>query len=179
MWLLLAVAAGIGFFVYRKQVMDFLRRLWAEFRSLLNKLFGGRKPRAADRAVEAPEPPRPFAEFQNPFHSGQASRISPEQLVRYTFQALEAWAFERRAARRPEETPLEFADGLHERFPDVAKEARQLARLYSQMLYARANPTRDCLPLLQRLWDELFRPARQRAAAELMTTSGRDASRGP
>ena len=171
MWLLLAVAAVIGFLVYRKQVMDFLRRLWAEFLSLINELFGGRKPRAADRAPETQEAPRPFAEFRNPFHTGQASRASPEQLVHYTFNALEAWAFERRAARRPEETPLEFADGLNERFPEVAKEARQLARLYSQMLYARANPTRDCLPLLQRVWDELQRPARQHATERVSVES--------
>jgi hypothetical protein len=166
MWSVLAVAAVIGFLMYRKQVIDFLRRLWAELLTLLNELFGRRQPRSADRAeTETREPPRSFAAFINPFNSGKAQRIAPEQLVRYTFEALEAWAFERREARRPEDTPIEFAEALNERFPEVAHEARQLARLYSQMLYARSTPKRDCLPMLQRLWDELSRPARQYSTA--------------
>ena len=114
--------------------------------------------RGAD-AVESElrEPPRPFAAFRNPFYSGTANRMSPEQLVRYTFEALEAWSFERGAARRREETPMEFAEALSQRFPGLAQDARQLARLYSQLVYARTNPTRECLPVLQRLWDEMSR----------------------
>jgi hypothetical protein len=166
MWALFAAAALVGFLWYRKQVLDFVRQLWAEFLALLNDLFGRKRSRSNDRPeVQTREPPRPFAAFRNPFTSGTASRTAPEQLVRYTFQALEAWAFERRAARRPEETPLEFADALNERFPDLASDARQLARLYSHMLYARTNPTRECLPLLQRLWDEMSRPTRRYSTA--------------
>lgn len=154
--------------MYRQQVLDFLRRLWAELLTLFNELFGRKKPRSTDCASpETREPPRPFAAFNNPFNSDRAQRIAPEQLVRYTFEALEAWAFERREARRPDDTPIEFAEALNERFPDVAHEARQLARLYSQMLYARTTPTRDCLPMLQRLWDELSRPTRRHSTANV------------
>lgn len=71
--------------------------------------------------------------------------------MRYTFEALEAWGYERQSARRLEETPLEFAEELSDRYPALGQEARQLARLYSQMVSARTNPSRDCLPLLQRL----------------------------
>jgi hypothetical protein len=180
LWLLFAVAAVIGFVIFRKQVTDFVRRLWAELLALLDELFGRKKLRSADRVqVETREPPRPFAAFHNPFNSGKASRVAPEQLVRYTFEALEAWAYERRAARRPEETPLEFADALNERFPDLARDAHQLARLYSQMLYARTNPTRECLPMLQRLWDELSRPSRRQSTTELTAPAGRAGSKGP
>jgi hypothetical protein len=166
MWALFAAAAFVGFLWYRRQVVEFIRGLWAEFVALLSELFGGKKSRAPDRVeTETREPPRPFAAFRNPFLSGNAGRTSPEQLVRYTFEALEAWAFERQAARRVDETPLEFADALDERFPALAADARQLARLYSHMLYARAKPTRECLPLLQRLWEEMSRSARQYSAA--------------
>lgn len=165
MWGLFAAAAVVGFLWYRRQVLDFIRALWAELLALLSDLFG-RKKRSPDRpATETREPPRPFAAFRNPFHSGQASRVALEQLVRYTFEALEAWAFERRAARRADETPLEFADALHDRFPALADDARQLVRLYSHMLYARSKPTRECLPILQRLWEEMSRPTRQYSAA--------------
>ncbi|HET6882615.1 MAG TPA: DUF4129 domain-containing protein, partial [Pirellulales bacterium] len=163
MWAVLAAAAIIGFLIYHKQVIAFVRQLWAELLSL----FGGRKPKAAD-AVESDvrEPPRPFAAFRNPFYAGNAGRMSPDQLVRYTFDALEAWTFERAAARRREETPLEFAESLSQRFPAISGDVRQLARLYSQMLYARTPPTRDCLPALQRLWDEMSRTVERSGRAE-------------
>lgn len=156
MWALLAMAASFAFLRYRTQVIVFLRQLWAELLAVLRDLFGPKKPRAEDRPeAERREPPRPFAAFRNPFSSGQAKRLPPEQLVRYTFEALEAWSFERQAARRPEETPLEFAETLNARFPALAPDARQLARFYSQLVYARSNPSRDCLPLLERLWGQL------------------------
>jgi hypothetical protein len=164
MWGLFAAAALVGFLWYRQQVIGFIRALWAELLALLSDMFG-QKRRLPDRPSETREPPRPFAAFRNPFLSGQAGRASPEQLVRYTFEALEAWAFERQAARRADETPLEFADALDDRFPALADDARQLARLYSHMLYARTKPTRESLPVLQRLWDEMSRPARQHSAA--------------
>ncbi|HVA45735.1 MAG TPA: DUF4129 domain-containing protein [Pirellulales bacterium] len=162
MWGALAVAAIIGFLRYREQVIAFLRQLWAELLALWGELFGGRKTKSADVAdPERLEPPRPFAAFRNPFASGKDDRLPPEQLVRYTFEALDAWAFEHQAARRLDETPLEFADAVGDRHPALAQDTRQLARLYSQMVYARTNPTHDCLPLLRRLWDEMTRRARQ------------------
>jgi hypothetical protein len=158
MWAVLAAAAFIGFLVYHKQVMAFVRQLWAELLSMFNNLFGSRKTRASDvQEAEVDEPPRPFSAYRNPFYAGKAGRISPDQLVRYTFDALEAWSFERAAARRREETPLEFAESLSQRFPAIASDARQLARVYSQMIYARTAPSRDSLPVLQRLWEEMSR----------------------
>jgi hypothetical protein len=173
MWGALAAAAVVGFMWYRSQVIAFLRQLWAEFLSLWGDIFGGKKSRRADAAVtEVREPERPFAAFKNPFASGKAGRLPPEQLVRYTFEALEAWSFERQAARRREETPLEFAEALSGRYPALAQDARQLARLYSQMVYARTNPSRDCLPLLQRLWSEMQQPSDHRSARPASTATG-------
>jgi hypothetical protein len=173
MWGALAAAAVVGFMWYRSQVIAFIRQLWAEFLSLWGDIFGGKKSRRADAAAtEVREPERPFAAFKNPFASGKAGRLPPEQLVRYTFEALEAWSFERQAARRREETPLEFAEALSGRYPALAQDARQLARLYSQMVYARTNPSRDCLPLLQRLWSEMQQPSDHRSARPASTATG-------
>ncbi|HVX15897.1 MAG TPA: DUF4129 domain-containing protein [Pirellulales bacterium] len=158
MWAVLAVAAIVGFIMYRSQVIAFVRKLWAELLAVLGELFGRRRAHSTD-AVESEtfEPPHPFSAFRNPFHSGKVSHLSPDQLVRYTFDALEAWTFERGAARRREETPLEFAEALRRRFPQLAADVRQLARLYSELVYARTSPGRDCLPVLQRLWEEMSR----------------------
>ena len=167
MWGVIAIAAVIGFLKYREQVLAFIRQLWAELLAMWSDLFGGRRKKSADAPEpERLEPPRPFAAFRNPFASGKADRMPPEQLVRYTFEALDAWAFEHHAARRADETPIEFADSVADRHPALAQDARQLARLYSQMVYARTNPTRECLPLVRRLWDEMTRRTRQPVAAE-------------
>ncbi len=158
-WLIYALmvaAALFGFLRYRRQVLSFLRQLWQELLAMLNEWFGGK--RAATAAAEAaaePAPPRPFAAFRNPFASGAAARTSPDQLVRYTFEALEAWAFEQGLARRAEETPLEFAQNLGGHVPELAADTRELAQLFARITYARMNLSRDCLPLLERFWRQL------------------------
>ncbi len=162
MYAAMAAAALYGFLRYRRQVLEFLRNLWEELKAIFSGLFGRKPvPKAAEQA-EAPPPPRPFAAFQDPFASGAAARSSPDQLVRYTFEALQAWAFERDAARRPDETPIEFASHLGAAAPHVAADVRELARLYSQITYARGTLSPDCLPALRRLWQQMRRPASDR-----------------
>ena len=57
----------------------------------------------------APEPPpRPFASYGNPFDTGLDHQLTPDDLVVYSFEALEAWAYEHELARSPHETPMEF-----------------------------------------------------------------------
>jgi hypothetical protein len=132
-------------------LQKFLQEFWAFWNNLL-----GRSPEApeseADAEAVAPEPPRPFAAFHNPFTTGKAPKASPAELVRYTFDALEAWAFEQQFGRRPEQTPQEFADALGEHVQSISKEARQMAQLYSRLAYANQSPGRDSLDLLERLW---------------------------
>ncbi len=166
MYAVIIAAAVYGFLKYRRQVMAFLRQLWEELKAILSGLFGRRS--AAAGATEfkpATAPPRPFAAFQDPFASGAASRSSPDQLVRYSFEALQAWAFEHDAARRPDETPLEFAQHLGGLAPQLGGEVRELAQLYSQIIYARGSLSSDCLPVLRRLWQQMRAAARPAATA--------------
>ncbi|MEX0712036.1 MAG: DUF4129 domain-containing protein, partial [Pirellulales bacterium] len=109
-------------------------------------------------AAAAPVP-RPFSAFHNPFASGAAQRASPEQLVRYTFEAVEAWSFERGIGRRPDETPLEFARAMAVTYPELTGDIHELAELYVQITYARARLTTDCLPTLRRIWQQLTHAA--------------------
>jgi hypothetical protein len=78
--------------------------------------------------------------------------MPPAQLVRYTFEALEAWARERVVARPPEQTPLEFAHELGQRVPALAKDVASTAELYVRVAYARKNPSREAVEVLERLW---------------------------
>jgi len=86
-----------------------------DFRQMLadfwNKLFGG-KAREASRSRR--KKPAKLARcrglpIHDPFAAGMAGRYRPEELVRYTFEALEAWARDNGHSRLPDQTPHEFA----------------------------------------------------------------------
>jgi hypothetical protein len=154
-WLVYGALAVVAFLLLNRhssRIREFLQRLWAE---LLN-LLGWRRQReqaasaeqGASLAIEA----RPFAAYENPFFSGAAQRMSPAQLVRYTFEALEAWAREQVVPRPPEQTPLEFAQELGRRVPALAKDATSTAALYVRVAYSRNNPSRESVQVLERLW---------------------------
>src|SRR5207302_8131054 len=104
-------------------------------------LFGGRKSQADSEAGagkrEKVARPRPFAAFRNPFEDGTAAQLAPEEVVRYSFEALESWAWERGYGRQPQETPLEFAERVAIEVPALEAEARGVAGLYARAAYAR------------------------------------------
>ncbi len=96
-----AIAFLFGLFRYGPLLVD-------AFRALIAALFGGfgfQKPNTREKAAqpepsEPAPPPRPFASFADPFASGLAQNFSPNDLVIYSFEALEAWAFEHQLAGR-------------------------------------------------------------------------------
>ena len=148
-----AIAIAVVIFLTRhwSRFLEMLAKFWAE----LLAAFGGKHPgerSAADERSTAPAEAIRFAAFENPFFSGEAGRMPPAQLVRYTFEALEAWARERVVARPPEQTPLEFAQELGRREPALAKDVASTADLYVRVAYARKNPSRESVAVLERLW---------------------------
>jgi len=151
----------IGYWVWRSraEVLGSLRRFLEGWREFWRRLFG-RKGGVAEQASDAEEGPekkltRPFSAFADPFAAGIAGRYSPDELVRYSFDALEAWAREHGWARGPEETPHEFAQKLGSRDPSLAQAVRRLADLYCRVAYAPGTlPERSIAPL-QQLWRQL------------------------
>jgi hypothetical protein len=174
-WVVLAIFIVVILFFVLRALLLFLANFtsWARnlldfFRDLWQRLGGG-----PGSAVAGDEPQRatvrrvPFRMFSDPFASRQAPRMSPAELVRYTFEALEAWAADRALARRPGETPLEFAERLTEEVPQLEDEARQLATWYASVAYARQPLADDCLQPLRELWQALIRTARQPTPSEV------------
>jgi hypothetical protein len=128
---------------------QWLHDLWAH-------LFGGTAAAEAQKDAEStgpkPAPPRRFVEYTNPFRAGIADRYTPEELVRFTFEAMEAWARDHGLPRLPEQTPHEFARDLAANVAAVAEDSRRLADLYCQVAYAdRSLPPEDAAQL-SRLW---------------------------
>jgi hypothetical protein len=142
-----------NFMQWARDLLNALRNFWAS-------LFGGGRKRAATEGGEGEEfdagPPRqPFSSFHNPFLDGSAGRMSPQELLRYTFAALQAWAWERDLGRNPGETPLEFARRLGDEFPALEAEVRLLALLYARAVYARGGLPASAAESVRQFWERL------------------------
>ena len=136
----------------------FILRAWlAALRDFWRNLFRRERNALSLKVLPSRVPIQPFEAFPNPFSSGAASRMSSQELVVYTFNALASWAQSYRCARLPEETPIEFADHVAEELPEISTEAQQLARLYAQVAYARTSELPPCQTLLEILWIKMTR----------------------
>ncbi len=143
-------------------LLDALSAFW-------RRLFGRKDKPASEKSgvteepVEERVPPPPFSAYADPYLTGLADRVSPEELVRYTFDALEAWANDYRFGRRIDETPIEFAERLSSTVPSLDPSADRLAGLYARVAYARGPLGADVEEIVRGLWERLV-PAASGAA---------------
>lgn len=155
-WIVYGVAALVAAFLIFKNwqaISNFLLNLWAEFLSLF-----GRRPSEPGEDVEEAEPKvpaRPFAEFSNPFQSDAARRKSPSELVRYSFEALQAWALENGCPRDPHQTPDEFGQQLKKQKVRCAAEGQEVSQLYARIAYTSHRAGDESLPVLEKLWRKM------------------------
>ena len=82
-------------------------------------------------------------------------QLSPDELARYSFEALESWAWEHSLGRNPDETPSEFAGRLGAEVPALETDARRLAAIYARVAYARGRLTPGSLESLRKFWQTL------------------------
>ena len=153
----------------RPAILRFLANFtfWARdllnyFQSLWDSLWGSRPPAGPEveatgtgRAVSY----RPFNSFGDPFLTGRAEIMSPQELVRYSFDALQAWARERGMPRRDDETPLEFAQRVAEVAPALGPDALQLGNYYAAAAYAPWSLKDSCRDSLRQFWLSLAEAA--------------------
>jgi hypothetical protein len=161
-WLFyLAVIAAVAYWAWKSwpALMEALKDFLEAWRAFWAKLFGG-KPGAkeaapGEAAAEPKAAPRPFADFADPFAAGWAERWSPDELVRYSFAALEAWAREHGYPRGPEQTPYEFAEGVSDRAKRLGRHCRKMADLYSRVAYAPGTLPATSVAPLRDFWQQL------------------------
>jgi hypothetical protein len=160
-WILYAALAAVVVYALWKNRAELLAAL-RDFRQSLadfwRRLFGGKSRQANEAAAEEASKgpaPRRFADFADPFAAGTAGRYRPEELVRYTFEALEAWARDNGHSRLPDQTPHEFARCLAGEVSSLADDARHLADLYCQVAYAHDTPSAAGVARLSQLWQEM------------------------
>ena len=159
LYLAIALAAAILAWRYRAELLAAWKQLLAELADLWGRLFG-KSGAAPEIAPEESRPaPRPFAAFSDPFASGQAARMSPAEVVRYTFLALEAWGRENGCERAAGQTPHEYAAAIGQLDSTLAREAAQLADLYARLAYAQPAAIRTSFEPLRSLWQKMQTPA--------------------
>lgn len=155
-WLFYLLVIGvIAYFAWqhRERLLDAWQQLTRELRALWNKWFGQETvTEVASAPVVAAPPPKRFAEYADPFTTGLAARWSLAELVRYTFEALEARGREQNCPRSNDQTPLEYAAAVGQVEPAFASEFRSLADLYGQLAFARGAASPQSTSLLQQLW---------------------------
>jgi hypothetical protein len=154
-YVVVAILAAVYFWRNRQALAQAVRDILRQLRELLARLFGGR-PAAAESpdvaAATATVRHRTFAEFRDPFATGDSGRLAPEELVRYTFEAFEAWARDAGHPRSPDQTPAELVRVSVPPQTPLFDEARNMTRLYSQIAYASGRVSPAAAESLRELW---------------------------
>jgi len=153
---LLAGAILISWWVIRQRELiiqiarSFLAALAQFFRDLLQ--FGSRVKRITVKREERTPRQRPFAAYLSPFLTGKDKSWTAEQLILYSYEALQAWAAEQGIQSQPQQTAREFCLLLSETFPDAAAELNRLSFLYGHAAYGNAVPAGCDLEPVKKLW---------------------------
>ncbi len=137
-----------------------IRQLWQQIKHFFSSLFG-RKPDPAEKpsltaaASEPTIPMRRFAEFENPFRS--AGNWSPEQIVKHSYAALQAWGAEHNAKCNPDWTASEYARHLARHSPEISKHSQVVAKLFDRVMFGDWTPRDRDAQQLRALWDLMSR----------------------
>ncbi|MDC0262317.1 DUF4129 domain-containing protein, partial [Planctomycetaceae bacterium] len=98
-----------------------------------------------------------FAEYENPFTTGLAHRMSPDALVLYSEEAFRAFARESGIDTGEEITATEVGHEVTRQFPNLAESIRFLTTAHSRILYSSRPPTSFDITLLEQLWTGMTR----------------------
>ncbi len=150
------VVVAVGLWRTRAELLAALREILTAFGDLFAGLWGTKRrvPAAADDPrIELELPPTPFSSYADPFASGADQQATLEELVRYSFEAFEAWSREHGCPRHPDQTPHELARNVARHNPAIAAEARAIAELYSRAAFDRGElPAKEGREQLRLLW---------------------------
>ena len=133
----------------------FRDELLAWLQSLFSGFSWGRSEKEHKAATAAPIRHRSFTQFRDPFATGLAARHSPEELVRYSFEAFEAWGRDNGWPRREDQTPNEFARTAGGRVEHFAAPSKALADLYNRLAYAPGSLPPTALEQVRAFWQAI------------------------
>ncbi|MEW4456048.1 DUF4129 domain-containing protein [Bremerella sp. JC817] len=147
----LAAGMGIGGWAFWDDIAAAWRDFWGS-------LFGSKPSDEEEQAAEpAPvvKPRVPFSAFRNPFHDAQWKGKPPEEWIRYSVAAVEAWGAERGCERGEDLTLGEFANRLETEHAEFNNTLRRAADIYGQVAYGSGKAPRETGEILRKLWETL------------------------
>ena len=100
----------------------------------------------------------PFKMFKNPFLTGGDRIWSREELIIYSYDALQSWVIEQEAKHGSPQTPREFCRQLGEEMPEAANALEHLALVYGHVAYGASIPGNFHEEHLRLLWDYMSSP---------------------
>lgn len=142
-WIVIVVVIGILLFwsfKHRRELLVALREIFESFRDFIANLFGrsARREKREQKKAEAKTfetPQRLFPGMVDPFSSGKANQMQPQELVKYTFEAIETWASDLKNPRQENETPHEFLLRVDHKTKVPSASLRALDASYSSTTY--------------------------------------------
>jgi len=135
---------------HRTELIAWLKNLLQGWSSLF-----ARRKRSSATTAKIPPSAKSFLDYSDPFASGMEAQMTVQELVRYSFEALEAWARDNGCPRGEDETPHEFARQIGNRAEHLAKPARALAEMYSIVAYSSGQLTPSAEQHLRTFWEAL------------------------
>jgi hypothetical protein len=143
---------------YRHEVLAAIRSFLDELSAWWQGLLGGKRNVgvAGDEERQILVPLAPFASYADPFASGLYRQSAPEELVRYSFEAFEAWSREHGCPRGADQTPHELARDVARLNTRIAADARNLAELYARAAFSRGALPAATREQLRRLWSQML-----------------------
>ncbi len=141
-----------------------------EIRAFLSGLFAGKKDKQQNDEPAQKSAPKKnvasFAQFRDPFSSGQINNLDPQKIIEYTFSALEAWGRESGVYRESEQTPFEFAAALANQDRQLGELSKTLAELHGRSLFGNQTISRGELAPLKPLWHRMQSTYRHNVGAQ-------------
>jgi hypothetical protein len=141
----------------RQLIIQAISAFIAAVRALLglSKTPGTKVPSAKSVLAPVFAPPRPFANYKNPFATEAGRSWTPEQVIIYTYEAVQAWASELGIEFPPQQTAREFCADLAAKHPEIAWQLRQLTNYYAHAAYGTHLPADyDAAPVRQ-IWSHI------------------------
>ena len=154
-WITIAILFGIVayFAIYHREE---LKRMWGDFLKWWRSLWGLPADDSLpdlDRVESSGPRRRSFASFANPFH--RQTKMDLAELIRYTFDAMEAWGAERGVERKGETTAEEYVRSLSGLLPKCKEDLAGFSNAYVRLAYAGNRPVSLDPNVLQRIWGSM------------------------
>jgi hypothetical protein len=157
----IVAAAGLIWLLlrYRVVILAALQRAWAALRNFIAELLGFFRPNAKTPQPASPSARvQPFKMFKNPFLTGGDRIWSREELIIYSYNALQGWVMEQEAEHGSPLTPREFCRQLGAEMPEAANTLEHLALAYGHVAYGGSVPDNYDPEHLRLLWDYMSSP---------------------